>query len=40
MGRAAVPQWGGGYGGSFADPGCYIWKIGYSGQGKNEPYVE
>src|SRR6266487_101034 len=33
---AATLQWGG-YGGSFADPDGYIWSIGYSAQGKNQP---
>ena len=32
-------QWGG-YGGSFADPDGYIWNIGYSAQGKDQPYAE
>ena len=36
---AASQQWGG-YGGSFADPDGYIWSIGYSAQGKNQPYAE
>jgi uncharacterized glyoxalase superfamily protein PhnB len=36
---AAVLQWGG-YGGSFADPDGYIWNIGYSAQGKDQPYAE
>jgi uncharacterized glyoxalase superfamily protein PhnB len=36
---AATQQWGG-YGGSFADPDGYIWSIGYSAQGKNQPYAE
>ena len=36
---AATLQWGG-YGGSFADPDGYIWDIGYSAQGKNQPYAE
>jgi len=36
---AAGKQWGG-YGGSFADPDGYIWDIGYSAQGKNQPYAE
>ena len=30
----------GGYGGSFADPDGYIWDIGYSAQGKDQPYAE
>ena len=36
---AAALQWGG-YGGSFADPDGYIWNIGYSSQGKDQPYAE
>jgi catechol 2,3-dioxygenase-like lactoylglutathione lyase family enzyme len=36
---ASTLQWGG-YGGSFADPDGYIWDIGYSAQGKNQPYAE
>ena len=36
---AATQQWGG-YGGSFADPDGYIWSIGYSAQGKDQPYAE
>jgi catechol 2,3-dioxygenase-like lactoylglutathione lyase family enzyme len=36
---AAAKQWGG-YGGSFADPDGYIWDIGYSAQGENQPYAE
>ena len=32
-------QWGG-YGGSFADPDGYIWSIGYSAQGNDQPYAE
>ena len=36
---AATLQWGG-YGGSFADPDGYIWNIGYSAQGKDQPYAE
>ena len=36
---AAAKEWGG-YGGSFADPDGYIWDIGYSAQGKNQPYAE
>jgi hypothetical protein len=35
----AALQWGG-YGGSFADPDGYIWSIGYSAQGKDQPYAE
>jgi catechol 2,3-dioxygenase-like lactoylglutathione lyase family enzyme len=36
---AAKLQWGG-YGGSFADPDGYIWNIGYSDNGKDQPYAE
>ena len=36
---AATQEWGG-YGGSFADPDGYIWSIGYSAQGKDQPYAE
>jgi catechol 2,3-dioxygenase-like lactoylglutathione lyase family enzyme len=36
---AAATEWGG-YGGSFADPDGYIWDIGYSAQGKGQPYAE
>ena len=36
---AAALSWGG-YGGSFADPDGYIWSIGYSAQGKDQPYAE
>ncbi len=36
---AAALQWGG-YGGSFADPDGYIWSIGYSANGKDQPYAE
>jgi catechol 2,3-dioxygenase-like lactoylglutathione lyase family enzyme len=36
---AATKEWGG-YGGSFADPDGYIWDVGYSAKGKNQPYAE
>jgi predicted enzyme related to lactoylglutathione lyase len=36
---AAKLEWGG-YSGSFADPDGYIWNIGYSAQGKDQPYAE
>ena len=36
---AATLQWGG-YGGTFADPDGYVWSIGYSAQGKDQPYAE
>ncbi len=32
-------QWGG-YGGTFADPDGYVWSIGYSAVGKDQPYAE
>jgi uncharacterized protein len=35
----AAQPWGG-YGGSFADPDGYVWSIGYSARGKNQPYAE
>jgi uncharacterized protein len=36
---AAKLKWGG-YGGSFADPDGYIWNIGYSAEGEDQPYAE
>ena len=36
---AAKLKWGG-YGGSFADPDGYIWNIGYSAVGEDQPYAE
>ena len=36
---AGTLEWGG-YGGSFADPDGYIWKVGFSAQGKDQPYAE
>jgi uncharacterized protein len=36
---AAKLKWGG-YGGSFADADGYIWNIGYSAEGKDQPYAE
>jgi uncharacterized glyoxalase superfamily protein PhnB len=36
---AGTLQWGG-YGCSFADPDGYIWDIGYSAQGRDQPYAE
>jgi len=38
--KPAEKQPWGGYGGSFADPDGYIWKIGYSAQGQDQPYAE
>jgi catechol 2,3-dioxygenase-like lactoylglutathione lyase family enzyme len=32
-------KWGG-YGGTFADPDGYVWNVGYSAQGENQPYAE
>ena len=36
---AATLEWGG-YGGAFADPDGYIWNLGYSAEGKDQPYAE
>jgi catechol 2,3-dioxygenase-like lactoylglutathione lyase family enzyme len=36
---AGKEQWGG-YTGAFADPDGYVWGIGYSAQGKDQPYAE
>lgn len=36
---AGALPWGG-YGGSFADPDGYIWSLGYSDQGTDQPYAE
>jgi uncharacterized protein len=36
---AGTLPWGG-YGGSFADPDGYVWSIGFSAQGENQPYAE
>ena len=36
---AAKLQWGG-YGGTFADPDGYVWSIGFSAVGKDQPYAE
>ncbi len=36
---AQTLPWGG-YGGSFADLDGYVWSIGYSAQGKDQPYAE
>ena len=36
---AAKLKWGG-YGGSFADPDGYVWNIGYSAEGEDQPYAE
>ncbi|MFE4257755.1 VOC family protein [Streptomyces sp. NPDC056883] len=36
---AGALPWGG-YGGTFADPEGYIWSLGYSEQGADQPYAE
>jgi catechol 2,3-dioxygenase-like lactoylglutathione lyase family enzyme len=36
---AGALPWGG-YGGTFADPDGYIWSVGYSAQGGDQPYAE
>ncbi|NUW40407.1 VOC family protein [Nonomuraea rhodomycinica] len=36
---AGLLPWGG-YGGSFADPDGYVWSLGYSAQGEDQPYAE
>ncbi|TDE24067.1 VOC family protein [Nonomuraea mesophila] len=36
---AGALPWGG-YGGSFADPDGYIWSLGYSARGTDQPYAE
>jgi predicted enzyme related to lactoylglutathione lyase len=36
---AGALPWGG-YGGTFADPDGYIWSLGYSAQGTDQPYAE
>ena len=36
---AAKLEWGG-YGATFADPDGYVWSIGYSAQGREQPYAE
>jgi uncharacterized protein len=38
--RAAGSLEWGGYGGSFADPDGHIWRLGYSAQGRDQPYAE
>ncbi|MEV0428114.1 VOC family protein [Micromonospora sp. NPDC049836] len=38
--KPAGPLPWGGYGGSFADLDGYIWSLGYSAQGENQPYAE
>jgi catechol 2,3-dioxygenase-like lactoylglutathione lyase family enzyme len=36
---AAKLEWGG-YGGTFADLDGYVWSVGYSAVGKDQPYAE
>ncbi|MGW4892264.1 VOC family protein [Kitasatospora sp. NPDC004240] len=36
---AGALPWGG-YGATFADPEGYIWSLGYSAQGADQPYAE
>ncbi|MEU5869776.1 MULTISPECIES: VOC family protein [unclassified Nonomuraea] len=36
---AGALPWGG-YGGTFADPDGYVWSLGYSDQGEDQPYAE
>jgi predicted enzyme related to lactoylglutathione lyase len=36
---AGALPWGG-YGGTFADPDGYVWSIGYSARGEDQPYAE
>ncbi|MED7929201.1 VOC family protein [Nonomuraea bangladeshensis] len=36
---AGALPWGG-YGGTFADPDGYIWSLGHSAQGQDQPYAE
>ncbi|MFI9596528.1 VOC family protein [Nonomuraea sp. NPDC052265] len=36
---AGALPWGG-YGGTFADPDGYVWSLGYSAQGEDQPYAE
>ncbi|MER6362701.1 VOC family protein [Kitasatospora sp. NPDC001527] len=36
---AGALPWGG-YGGTFADPDGYVWSLGYSAQGTDQPYAE
>ncbi|MEW2354642.1 VOC family protein [Spirillospora sp. NPDC029432] len=37
--RPAALPWGG-YGATFADPDGYIWSLGYSAEGEDQPYAE
>ena len=36
---AGKEKWGG-YGGAFADLDGYLWQVGFSAQGNNQPYAE
>ena len=36
---AGALPWGG-YGGAFADPDGYVWSLGYSASGTDQPYAE
>ena len=36
---AAQQKWGG-YAGTFADPDGYVWSVGYSAEGRDQPYAE
>lgn len=36
---AGALPWGG-YGGAFADPDGYVWSLGYSAPGTDQPYAE
>ncbi|GGS81844.1 VOC family protein [Nonomuraea spiralis] len=36
---AGALPWGG-YGGTFADPDGYVWSLGYSAEGEDQPYAE
>lgn len=38
--KPAGPLPWGGYGGSFADPDGYVWSLGYSARGEDQPYAE
>jgi uncharacterized protein len=38
--KPAGPLEWGGYGGTFADPDGHIWRLGYSAQGRDQPYAE
>jgi uncharacterized protein len=38
--KAATKEPWGGYGGAFADPDGYVWQVGYSEAGRDQPYAE